>query len=295
VRGEAVGALVGKEAHALASNEFRENGGCFDRRGLDPGIPLEDAFDHSLILLLFQAARRVEQEAAGREKARRGEQGLLLCPREPFDRVGPDPIADFRVLPEGSGSAARRIQQDALETTLRQGQRSEVSAYRTDRRDSEAVDVLAHADQSLQRAVDGEALAETAGREGRERLAAGGGGQIDQPLPRRQEQREQLRPDVLDAEVAFRQKPRAQRIPGENREGERRERRELGRDVLRGERGAQPLARGSARIDEQVEEGDGVVLDQDPAGPLGAEPLEPARDEKRRMRIVSRKLVGKVS
>ena len=57
--------------------------GGIHRSRLEPGVPGEDALDDALVLLLLEAARRVEEKAAGREKCRRGEKALFLRAREP--------------------------------------------------------------------------------------------------------------------------------------------------------------------------------------------------------------------
>ena len=82
-----------------------------------------------------------------------------------------------------------------------------------------------------------------------------------------------------DGEVAGGEEGGPERVSRDDRQGERRERRGLGRHALGGERGGERIAIRLARVRQQIDTRGGVVGIENPACRRLAEAVEPAGDE----------------
>ncbi|MDQ5873494.1 MAG: hypothetical protein M3547_14955, partial [Acidobacteriota bacterium] len=109
MRREPVGPGVGEEPEARALDVWPKRLRRVDRSELQVRPRRENLRDDSIVLLLFEAARRVEEIPARREQIGGGGDGFPLRPGELRDPGGTQPVADLRDLAQSSGPAARRI------------------------------------------------------------------------------------------------------------------------------------------------------------------------------------------
>ena len=159
-------------------------------------------------------------------------------------------------------------------------------------RASQPARVLGDTEQPRQRDVDRERPLRASVRQRRDRLAARRRGEIDEELARRKEQRQDLRAQILDGEVAVRKERRTQRVARDGREPERRQGRALRFDAAGRKRRDERVARRAPGIREQIQTGRRVVGSEDAARRLRPEAGDPALDEERRMRIEPRERFG---
>lgn len=130
MRRESVGSFVRENPNARAVHERRKRSGRFDRRRDEVASRREDLRDHALVLLHLEAARRIEQIAAGRQEIRRGGKSVHLSAGELFDARRAHPIPDLRVLPKRAGPAAGSVEQHAVEALRGKRRREEVARDR---------------------------------------------------------------------------------------------------------------------------------------------------------------------
>ena len=255
-----------------------------DRRRLDFRIPLaRRARRRSSFSSTSRRAGRVEEIAARRQQPDRGRETGLLRFREAGDRRRADAVADLGRLPERAGAAAGGVEEDAVEAAGRQRRRRDVGGDRDDLGNPEPAPVLLEQAQPRDRDVERQSPRAPSEEDRRERLASRRRGQVDERVPRRHQERQQLRSDVLDEEGALGEPARSQRVTAGDREAERRHGGRRGLDALGAQRLEERVAALPARVRQQVERRRRVVGFEDPPRRVRAESREPALDEEERV------------
>src|SRR6266542_3427406 len=186
---------------------------------LEPGVPGEDTLDDAIVLFFLEAARRIEEKAAGSEKCRPGKKALFLRAAEPIDRFRGHAIADLGVLAKHPRAAARRVEEDAVEPAGRQRRRQNVARGGNDRGDAEAFAVFQDKIKPRHGAVEREGPSKAHVENRRKRLSSGRRREIHERVAGWEKQRQGLRRDVGNGEVAGAEEGGPKRVSGYERQG----------------------------------------------------------------------------